>query len=154
MSDGVILTNLVPDPAADDHKTLPVTISTEDSEDDFCMEVHGDEGCVWDYENMSGDIVRPCERAFTELEKGNHMKEDRIDTVVVSQVVVAIGPGLDPVNINARKEDPSQLEPANKTDGTSPTGSQELWTQAWVRLVGTLLRVWTMTEVKVMNLLP
>jgi hypothetical protein len=83
VSDGVILTNLVPDPAADDHKTVPVTSSTEASEDDFCMEVHGDEGCVWDYENMSGDIIRPCERALTEPDNWNQ----------VSQVVVATGLG-------------------------------------------------------------
>ena len=94
VSDGVIWTKLVPDPAADDHETVPDTSSTQDSEDDFCMEVHGDKEWGWDYENMSGDIVRAGERAFKEPEDGNHMKEDgdMIDRVVVSQVVVATCP--------------------------------------------------------------
>ena len=91
MSDGVIWTNLVPDPTADDHKTVPDTSSTQDSEDDFCMEVHGDKEWGWDDENMSGDIVRSGERAFKEPEDGNHLKED--GDMIDSQVVVATGPG-------------------------------------------------------------
>ena len=41
--DGVIWPNHVPDPAADDYNTVPDTDSTENSEDEFCMEVHGKE---------------------------------------------------------------------------------------------------------------
>ena len=41
----------------DNYETIPDTNSTEDSEDDFCMEVHGNEEWVWDYENSGGDTV-------------------------------------------------------------------------------------------------
>ena len=41
--DRVIWPNHVPDPAADDYNTVPDTDSTENSEDEFCMEVHGKE---------------------------------------------------------------------------------------------------------------
>ena len=70
VSDGVIWPNLVPNPAAGNYETFPDTNITEVSEDDFCMEVHGDEEWVWDYENSGGDTVRSDERAVTEQKDG------------------------------------------------------------------------------------
>ena len=56
VSDGVIWKkaqidhkDYLPDPTDDDdHDNVPDTNSTKDSEDDFCMEVHGDEEWVRD----------------------------------------------------------------------------------------------------------
>ena len=45
---GVIWPNHVPDPAAYAYDTVPDTDSTEESKNEFCMEVHGTEEWVWD----------------------------------------------------------------------------------------------------------
>ena len=37
------------DPTADDYDTDPDTDNAENSENEFCMEVHGREEWVWDY---------------------------------------------------------------------------------------------------------
>ena len=42
--DRVIWPNHVPDPTADDYDTDPDTDNAENSENEFCMEVHGDRG--------------------------------------------------------------------------------------------------------------
>ena len=92
--------------------------STEDSEDEFCMEVHVNEVWVWDYKNSGEDTIQPAERAFTEPKED----EDTTDRVVVSRVAITTGPGLDLDNIIAKKDDQLQNMPPNKTNETSPTG--------------------------------
>ena len=116
----------MPDPADDDHKNVPDTNSIEDSEDDFCMEVHGDEEWVIDYEKLSENIVWSGDQNITEPAKRDHMEEEEvtIDRVIINHdetiqwdcQVVATGTESDLDNTIARKEDPSQHEQANKID--------------------------------------
>ena len=47
----------VPDSTDDEHETIPDTTGEEDSQDDSCVVVHGDEEKLREYERMSGDIT-------------------------------------------------------------------------------------------------
>ena len=121
----------VPDPADDDHKNVPDTYSTEDSEDDFCMDGHGDKEWVRDYEELSENIVWSGGQNIAEPADRGHMEEEEvmIDRVVIHHdgtiqwncQVVATGTESDQDNTMARKEELSQHEQADKTDGTSTT---------------------------------
>ena len=117
----------MPDPSDEDHENAPDTARAEDREDDSYVVVHGGEELVRDYGKMSEDIVWCGEENFTELANGDHMEEEEamIDRVVVSHngdmiqwyyQVVATGPGSDLDKIMARKENPSQHEPADMDD--------------------------------------
>ena len=55
----------MPDPSDDDHENALDTASMEDSKDDSCIVVHGDEEWVRDYEKMSEDIVWSGEEDIT-----------------------------------------------------------------------------------------
>ena len=71
-----------PDLTDDDNKNIYDINSTEDSEDDSCMEVHGDEEWVKDYR----DIVWSAEQVIITPDVGNHMNEEEDMTyrVVIS----------------------------------------------------------------------
>ena len=89
---------ILPDPAADDCDTVPDTDSTGDSEDEFCMEVHGTEEWVWDYENSEEDNIQTDDGVATEPKDDDETKddEDRSNRVVVSRVALTTAPKFGP----------------------------------------------------------
>ena len=70
----------VPDPPDGDDENVPDTASMEDSGDDSCMAVHGDEEWVRDYEKMSVGSVWSGEEEVTAPNNEDHMM-DTIDRV-------------------------------------------------------------------------
>ena len=77
LSYGVIWPNHVPDPTADDYDTDPDTDNVENSENEFCMEVHGTEEWVWDYENSEENNIQIVDGVATEPTDDDGTKDDK-----------------------------------------------------------------------------
>ena len=98
------------------------TDSTENSENEFCMEVHGTEEWVWDYknENSEENIVDGVATEHRD-DDDTEADEDLYNRGVVSRVTLTTSPSLDLEDVIAEKEIQWQDIPSNKTYETNPT---------------------------------
>ena len=94
----------MPDPAADDYNTVPGTESTQNSENEFCMEVHGTVDTEPTYDDDTKD------------------DEDLNKRVIVTRVALTDGQRLDLEEVIAKKEIQWHTVPNCQDDHLSQPG--------------------------------